>query len=223
MFSILIVEPDIPLATTIYNLLDRQSYFIKISHTLTTAYELLETRPFDVVIAAYQLPDGMGVELVEYLHRYSFQTRSMVLAKGTTYHDRIAAYKKGVDDFLVKPFNLNEFWYRLNLLCHRQKILQRYELKLCDGVAVYPEEGLLNVDSKSIVIPKKESKLLTCLLTHRTRVVGRDELMRWVWQEGDSMPKDITLDVYIKRIRIKLGRYSHQLQTVRGFGYRIRE
>jgi two-component system, OmpR family, response regulator len=222
MFSFLIIEPDSKLASQVQQLLVGKDYFVKVCHGLTPAYLLLEQRSFDVVITAHQLPDGDSLELLSYLRHFAFQTKCMLLAKNTTYHDRIAAYRKGVDDFLVKPFSLTELWWRLQVLCHRQKVLQRQAVALCDEVAVYPKEGLLKIKDQAITMPKRESQILTCLINHRSRVVGRDELMRWVWSEGDNVPKSITLDVYIKRIRMKLGQYSEQLETVRGFGYRIK-
>lgn len=223
MFSVLVLEPDVALASKIYQLLIEKNYFVKVCHGLNQVYKILEQRSFDVVISAYQLPDGNGLELVEYLQRFAFQTRSLLIGHHTSYHDRIAAYRNGVDDFMVKPVSLAELWWRLHLLCHRQKILERQAVTLCDAVALYPQEGLLKVQDASVLIPNRECQILTCLIQHRSRVVGRDELMRWVWPEGELVPKSITLDVYIKRIRIRLGSYSDQLQTVRGFGYRIKE
>lgn len=223
MFSVLVLEQDAQLADQLASMLNERKYFVTVCHQLSQSYQHLEKRTFDIVITAHELSDGPGIELVEYLQHFAFQTRSMILAKGTTYHDRIAAYKKGADDFIIKPFNMNEFWWRLQTLCHRRKVFARDQIPLCDGVSVYPRESVLQIKNTSVTMPKRESQILTCLLNHRTRVVGRDELTRWVWQEGEFVPKDITLDVYIKRIRMKLGEYSSQLETVRGVGYRIRE
>jgi two-component system phosphate regulon response regulator PhoB len=221
MFSILIVEQNVSLVTELQKLLSRKRYFITVCYQVSSAFDALENRQYDLVITASVLKDGEGIEIVEYLNRFSYETRCMILSTRPKYSDRIEAYKKGVDDFLVKPFNLNEFWWRFKSLCFKQKIKERNLLQLCDQVSIYPDEGLLKIEDRTTIIPKKESKILSCLLRHKTRVVGRDEITRWVWSDGEFVPKSVTLDVYIKRIRLKLGKYGEKLQTVRGFGYRI--
>jgi DNA-binding response OmpR family regulator len=221
MFAVLIVDEEVEVLAQLREVLSRKRYFLTTCHSITTAFEKIDQRPYDLVITANTFSDGSGIDLVEYINRFSYQTRCMVLARKPKYSDRIAAYKKGVDDFLVKPFNINEFWWRFKALCFRQKVKERNQLQLCDSVSVYPDEGLLRVEDKTTIIPKREAEILGCLVQHKNRVVGRDELARWVWTDGEFIPKSVTLDVYIKRIRIKLGEYSNKLQTVRGFGYRI--
>lgn len=223
MFSVLLLETDLTFAHQVHALLIEKKYFVTVGHTLQFGYTQLERRSFDLVIVSDRFCDGQGTEFIDYLQRYSFPTRSILLSKKTSYRDRISAYRAGVDDFILKPVAIMELWWRLQLVCHRQKILTRQAVTLCDSVSIYPKEGLLQLRDQAVPIPKKEGQILACLIHHRSRVVGRDELMRWVWQEGELMPKNITLDVYIKRIRIRLGKYSNYLQTVRGFGYRITE
>jgi len=221
MFSILIVDQDIQLVNELQTLFSKKNYFLAICHQLSSAFKKLEERSYDLVISANIFNDGEGIELVEYLNRFSYETRVMLLAKKPTYNDRITAYKNGVDDYLVKPLNMNEFWWRFKSLCFKQKIKERNHLQLCDQVSVYPDEGMLKIEDQTTIMPKKESEILSCILQHKTRVVGRDEITRWVWSDGEFVPKGVTLDVYIKRIRLKLGKYGDKLQTVRGFGYKI--
>src|SRR5690606_15900678 len=110
---------------------------------------------------------------------------------------------------------------RFKALCFRQKIKERNLLQLCDQVVIYPEEGLLKIEDRTTIMPKKESEILSCLVQHKARVVGRDEIARWVWSDGEFIPKSVTLDVDIRRILLKLETYTQRSQTVRCFDYRI--
>lgn len=223
MYSILLIEPNVELADQLLQLITKKQYCIRVVHQLSSALKLIDGQQFDVIISATSLPDGTSRDVLDYAKQFSFRSRVMILAQNSTYADRVESYKLGVDDYMVKPFNQNEFWWRLNKLCHSRKVLPRKCLRLCEGVSVYPTEGVLKLKEKAKKLPKREAEILGCLLEHKTRVVRREELIRWVWSDASFTPKNITLDVYIKRIRLKLGEYSPYLETVRGFGYRIKQ
>jgi DNA-binding response OmpR family regulator len=222
MYSILVVEENISLANKTAMLLERKSMLVTVCHMLESAFIKIKNQSYDLVITSQHLPDGDGLEIVEYLRRYSFPTRSMVISKTQSLPNRVRSYKLGADDFIGKPFDVIEFWLRVNILLFRRKILERSTLTLGDQIKLYPEEGLLSIDGKNSLMRRKEAEVLSCLMSHPDRVVSREEITRWVWRDAVTVPKKITLEVYIKRIRIQLGDYSSYLETVRGFGYRIR-
>jgi len=86
-------------------------------------------------------------------------------------------------------------------------------------IAITPETGELSINGKIVLIRKKEAQLLTCLIRHKNQVISRNKIIDIVWSGNYELPTQSTLDVYIRRIRVKLGKYKSYIKTVRGFGY----
>lgn len=218
MKHILIVENNIVLADTLSEHLRNKNYFCSICSTVDSAIAELEKFSYDLIILDRILDDGDGIEVAEFISDFSYQTKVLILSDLSAVNKRIEGLEKGADEYLAKPFSLTELTLKINKLLHTQKIKTIETLSL-GKISIIPETGELLLESKKILVRKKEIKLLACLIRHKNQVVSREKIIDLVWENSYDLPTQSTLDVYVRRLRITLGKYKSYIKTVRGFGY----
>lgn len=218
MSEILVIEDDINLAQTISLLLDNCGYLTQICRRISSAYEYLNSHQPELVILDRVLPDGDGLEIVEYLKESSFKTKIIVLSQKSEAINRIEGLSSGADDYLTKPFSAQELKLRIQSLSNKTKRHQQQTIDF-EQIKVYPNESYIEINNKVVKLRKKELQLLHCLLTHHDQVVTRGQLENWLWGCQEETPTRTALDVYIKRVRNHLGEYQNLIKTVRGYGY----
>jgi len=218
MKNILIVENNNVLAKTLSEHLKNKGYFITITPSVEKAINEIEEYPYDLIILDRILDDGDGIEVAEFVRDFSYQIKVLMLSELCNVKERIKGLENGADDYLAKPFSLSELSIKIKKLLCTQKILDIEKLSL-GKIAITPETGELSINGKIVLIRKKEAQLLTCLIRHKNQVISRNKIIDIVWSGNYELPTQSTLDVYIRRIRVKLGKYKSYIKTVRGFGY----
>lgn len=218
MKHILIVENDKKLATTLSAHLQSKQFLCVCCSSVEAAINELEKFSYDLVLLDRILSDGDGLEVAQFLSDYSFQTKILVLSELSQINDRIKGLEEGADEYLPKPFSLTELTLKINKLLQTQKMRTQEQLSL-GKILIHPDSGELIINGKSYQIRKKEIQLLTCLVRHKNQVVSRDKIIDIVWSGNYDVPTQSTLDVYVRRLRISLGKYKNYIKTVRGFGY----
>ena len=162
------------------------------------------------------------MELVEYLRDSSFATKILILSELSSTDQRILGLSGGADDYLPKPFSPAELILRVKRLTATVKVFARDSVQF-GKLRLYPAEGLLEIEGIKKTLRRRETAILLCLMQHKNQVVSREMLISIVWSGEGNIPCYSTLDVYVRRLRIILGSQSGIIQTVRGFGYRLRE
>lgn len=218
MKHILIVENNALLATTLLEHLKSKKYFCTICDSIETAIAELERFSYDLIILDRVLDDGDGIEVAEFVSDFNYQTKILILSDLSQTNDRIQGLEKGADDYLAKPFSLTELTIKIHKLLHTQKIKDVEQLTLGD-ITIVPDTGELCINDKKLLVRKKEIRLLACLIRHKNQVVSREKIIDLVWEGSYELPTQSTLDVYVRRLRITLGKYKSYIKTVRGFGY----
>jgi len=219
---ILLVEDDLTLASSLKIAISDPALGklkVKLASSLETAYQELELRSFELAVIDRVLPDGDGLEIVEYLADVAPATKVLVLTQKREVAERIEGLAGGADDYLAKPVDVRELKLRVKRLTTSYKLVAAQYLQVGD-VCLYPDQGKLVSGEVSAQLRRRESQILGCLLSHHDRVISRPDLIDRVWR-GDELPSNTTLDVYVRRLRIHLGSHSGQLETVRGYGYRF--
>ncbi len=220
--SILLVESDKDLAIEVARLLRTLGSTITTCLSVSEAFRTIDLTRFDLVIISREMTDGDGIEIAEYLSETALSTKIVITSKQkTSREDRIYAYQIGASDFLVKPYDLTEFKYKISALLRLEKIMPNETLKY-SSVQLNPHTGTLYLgESQQTHLRKKESAILTCLLRHRPKIVTKTMIIDYVWGESDNPPTHSTIDVYVRRLRTHLGEAHRIIKTARGYGYYI--
>lgn len=221
MHSILIIEDDPCLGESLTNLFSDKKYSTTICTNADSTYKFLETKNPDLVIADRVLPDGDGLEIVEFLRDYSYKTKVLMLSEKCLVENRVEGLQNGADDYLSKPFSSQELLLRVNsLLCKIKQPSQNF-IEV-GALKLFYEKGQLEINKKIKKIRKKETDLLYCLLAHHGQVVTRQQMTDWIWGCSNDIPTRAAIDVYVKRIRTTLGEYRKYLKTIRSYGYQLK-
>lgn len=215
---VLVVEDDPKLAEFLTRVLGDEGHTTVVAADAHSAYERAGKEVFDAIVLDWMLPDGEGPQVAERLRAAEVHAPILMLtARGET-SDKVAGLRAGADDYLVKPFEVDELLARLDALVRRGKT----------GVSLSVGELTLDRLSRRAVLggtpldlTAKEFALLVRLAVEAEKPVERAKLLLDVWQLKFD-PGSGVLDVHVSRVRDKLADKSWMIETVRGTGYRLR-
>ncbi|MEP7014201.1 MAG: winged helix-turn-helix domain-containing protein [Verrucomicrobiota bacterium] len=176
------------------------------------------------IILDLMLPKMPGLEVCKIL-KTDPATRHipiMMLTAKAEEIDRIVGLEFGADDYVTKPFSPREVVLRVKAILRRGEIMQDDERLTAGPIAIDPARHEVSVNGKRVNLTSLEFKLLSTLMQRRGRVQARDRLLNEVWGY-ESMIDTRTVDTHVRRLREKLGKAGDVVETVRGFGYRLRE
>ena len=182
---------------------------------------LREQKP-ELVLLDVMLPGEDGVSLLRFL-KSSPETAEipviMATAKGMEY-DKIQSLDLGADDYLVKPFGMMEMVSRVKAVLRRCRPAPVQHILKSGGLTVNLDEHTVTADSERVQLTYKEFELLRLFLSHPGVAFTRDQLFSEIWGE-DYIGETRTVDMHIRTLRQKLGKYGARIETVRGVGYRL--
>ena len=202
--------------------LEREGFSVRAAADGVEALSTVREWAPDVIVLDVMLPKIDGVALLPMLRRFTEAPIVMLSAKGET-HDKIEGLVHGADDYVSKPFEIEELVARLQTALRRPKLAQPTSLR-CADLTVELDSRTVMRAGKKIDLSAREYDLLTTLLRHPRRVFSRDQLLNLVWDvNGEVGPG--TVDTYISYVRAKLdNNYETKLiHTVRGVGYTLRD
>lgn len=214
---ILLVEDDGELARRLKLGLSEAGFAVDHAADGETAVYLGETEPFDAVVLDLGLPRLSGLEV---LRRWRAGRRNLpvlVLTARDAWTDRVDGLNAGADDYLGKPFQTAEVVARLRALV-RRAISEPSTVLVQGGLRLDVAAGSVAVDERPVDLTARELRILGYLMHRRGRIVSQAELMDHVYSLADIRESN-TIEVYIGRLRKKLGRDC--IRTIRGLGYRI--
>jgi two-component system phosphate regulon response regulator PhoB len=196
---------------------------VETAHSGEKALDLAARNPPDLTILDLMLPDISGIEVCRVLKR-RIPTHSVIMLTAKKQEsDRVAGFQAGAEDYIVKPFSVLELVLRVKAVLRRTGVNDEKLERLTFGVVdLNLVEHRCSVQGSEISLTALEFRLLQHLLTRRGQVQSRKQLLEEVWNLQGSL-ETRTIDTHINRLRQKLGKASDYLETVRGFGYRIRK
>ncbi len=183
-----------------------------------------ENTQYDVILLDRMLPSLEGIEVVKRLRKKGITTPVIMVTALDGLGDRVSGLDAGADDYLVKPFEMEELFARIRAVLRRPRILQESS-KLTFGDLEYePEQMILHCKGKEKKLSKKEGALLEFFLQNKNQVLSREQILFRVWGM-DSSVEDGNIDNYIYFLRRKLKALESQnrITTVHGMGYRMEE
>ncbi|MCC3294417.1 response regulator transcription factor [Arthrobacter sp. zg-Y411] len=212
---ILVVEDDRRLAGMLAEILEDEGYAVTLAHDGQRALHEGLTGNFDVLLLDRGLPAIEGLDVMARLRSRGVLTPVLVLSALGNPSDRVEGLDRGAEDYLAKPFDMDELLARLRAL--RRRTLERIPVLPVPGGTFDPEARTVSADTgKAVQLSEREAELLEVLARHPGRIYPRMELQDLVFPDADD---DGVVDTYVHYLRRKLGRPV--VTTVRGVGYRL--
>ncbi|MCD1635334.1 response regulator [Martelella mediterranea] len=215
---ILVIEDDPVLADGLAVGLRLNGYTVDAVATCADAIAAIKAGAYDAIILDLMLPDGSGLDLLADVRQAGNRTPVLMLTALDETEDRIRGLDVGADDYIGKPFDLDELAARLRAVTRRGHG-QAAPVLNANGVALDPSKMLASVEGQEIVLSRREFAILMALMERpgviRSRQALEDRLYGWQ-EEVESN----AIEVHIHNLRAKIGRAS--IETVRGLGYRMR-
>ena len=218
---ILVVEDESALAASLAKGLRQAAHAVDLAPTLAEARVRLAMEQYDGVLLDLGLPDGSGLALAREIRSRGDRVPILVLTARDSVHDRVAGLDAGADDYVVKPFALEEVLARLRALERRAPDFRATVITVAD-LQVDPSTRSAIRAGTPIPLTTTEYALLEFLARHAGSVLGRAEISAHVWDENYD-PLSNVIDVYVARLRKKvdLPGLVPLLHTVRGAGYAL--
>jgi DNA-binding response OmpR family regulator len=220
--SILLVEDEKTLRETLAYNLTQAGYQVSQSSNGIDALELARAETFQLIVLDILLPELDGLSLCRILRREQFMPIIFVTARGSEL-DRIIGLETGADDYIVKPFSLDEFMARVRVVLRRASAIRLIEQVESGDLALDLRGRRASLGGQPLKLSQKEFDLLSILMQNRGAVLTRDLLVQQVWGL-DHSGNDRTVDVHVRWLREKIERAPSNPQrivTVRGVGYRF--
>lgn len=216
---ILLVEDEPELSAQIKKALEDAGYAVDHAADGEEGHFLGETEPYDAIVLDLGLPVMDGVSVLEKWRSEGRTTPVMILTARDTWTDKVAGLDAGADDYLAKPFKMEELLARLRALIRRSAGLATPEIT-CGPVILNTKNSRVTVDGNAVKLTALEYKLLSYLMHHKGEVISRTVLTEHIYDQDFDRDSN-TIEVFVNRIRKKLG--ADIIQTKRGLGYRLAE
>ena len=223
MNRIAVVEDHERLAALVRKALAGAGIEADVFARIDDAWQALRETPYAVLVIDRGLPDGDGLTLVRRLREAGRLTPCLMLTARDALHDRVDGLESGADDYLTKPFSMEELVARVRALLRRPAALQSLSPQYGD-VQVQPDAGCMVCGSESITLAPAELQIVLGLVRAGGQTVRRSALEAAAWGLGDAVTPN-ALDVALHRLRKKLQAIGSTLQivNVRSHGYALRE
>jgi DNA-binding response OmpR family regulator len=223
LVRLLVVEDEAKMAGLLRRALVEEGYAVDVVSEAVDAVSLATEYAFDAIVLDVMLPDGDGFAVCRSLRAGGRWVPILMVTARDAVADRVEGLDAGADDYLTKPFALEELLARLRAMI-RRGASERPATLTVGSLELDPRSRAVSRAGAAIELTAKEFSLLEYLMRHPGEVIGRSELIEHVWDfayDGDSN----VVDVYVGYLRNKIDRPFGRadLETVRGVGYRLRE
>ena len=218
MIRIIVVEDDYHLNSLIKKVLEKD-YIVDSAYNPRRALEMMSVNAYDLIISDIMMPEMSGFEFAKIIRDDNKDIPILFITAKDEFEDKRRSYAIGVDDYMVKPIDINELVLRVGALLKRAKINVEHKLEVGNTVLDYNSLSV-KYNDKEIVLPLKEFKLLFKLLSFPDKIFTRTQIMNECWGMY-SESYDRTIDVHITHVREKLNdNEDFSIVTVRGLGYK---
>ena len=217
---ILVAEDERDLNRLICQTLERAGYSVDTCYDGEAALDNLLGAEYDCLLLDIMMPKKDGHAVLRAVRAQGGAVPVIFLTARDSVQDRIEGLDLGADDYLVKPFGMMEMVSRVKAVLRRCRPAPVQHILKSDGLTVNLDEHTVTADSERVQLTYKEFELLRLFLSHPGVAFTRDQLFSEIWGE-DYIGETRTVDMHIRTLRQKLGKYGARIETVRGVGYRL--
>ncbi|VEP14450.1 Response regulator with CheY-like receiver domain and winged-helix DNA-binding domain [Hyella patelloides LEGE 07179] len=222
--KILVVEDDERISDAVVEYLSDSHYAVEAVYDGQSAWELLEVFNYDMILLDVMMPNMDGMTLCRKLRKKGLNIPILMLTGKDTLNDKIEGLDAGADDYLIKPFELEELSARIRALLRRGASTTA-PILTWGNLSLDPSTCEVFYGEKSLPLSPKEYKLLEFFLRNGRRVFSRAQILEHLWS-FEQVPEEATVKAHIRGLRQKLeasGAPSDIIETVYGLGYRLKE
>lgn len=216
---ILVVEDEALLARNLAKALSAAGYAVDCAGDGSQADFLAHSEPYDAVVLDLGLPKVDGLTLLRTWRAAAIHCPVLILTARGSWHEKVQGIDSGADDYVSKPFRMEEVLARIRALIRRANGLAQAELR-CGGLSVDVRAARVSLEGVPVKLTSHEFRVLSYLMHHPGEVVSRVELTEHIYAQDFDRDSN-TVEVFVARLRRKLG--ASFIETVRGLGYRMRD
>lgn len=219
MFKILVVEDDKELNRTVCSFLNHSGYEATGCLNANDAYDVLTSTMFDLIVSDIMMPGVDGFEFAQNIRELNEDIPILFMTARDDIASKQRGFRIGVDDYMVKPIDLDELFLRIGALLRRAKIAANRKLEIGNFV-MDADEHTAYLDEEEIPMTNREFSILYKLLSYPKKTFTRTQLMDEFWDsDTDTAPRAV--DVYMTKLRSKLANCdAFEIVTVHGLGYK---
>lgn len=219
MFQILVVEDDFELNHTVCSFLNQRGYEATGCLNANDAYDAMYGKMFDLIVSDIMMPEIDGFEFAKTVRGLDENIPILFMTARDDFASKQRGYRVGIDDYMVKPIDLDELFLRIGALLRRAKIASSRRLEVGNFV-MDVDEHTAYLEDEEIPLTTREFSLLYKLLSYPKKTFTRTQLMDEFW-DADTASSTRTVDVYMTKLRGKLARCdAFEIVTVHGLGYK---
>jgi len=218
---ILIIEDELALLTSIKKQLASEGYIVDTSSDGNEGYFFATEYPLDAAIIDIGLPGMSGIEIIQKLRAQNSTLPVLILTARSRWQEKVEGLEAGADDYLVKPFQMEELLARLKALLRRAAGAATNELS-CGGITLKPDTQQVMHNEKIIEVTAFEYRMLEYLMRHSNEAVSKARLADYLYPHDDDRDSNV-IEVLIGRLRKKLDPHNKlkPIETLRNRGYRF--
>jgi two-component system, OmpR family, response regulator len=217
--KLLIVEDNRSQASLLCRAFAERGHVVDACDSGEFACQQAQRGAYDVVLLDWNLPGLDGVTVCRELRRVGNNASVLMVSVRSEVADKVTALEAGADDYVVKPVDMHELIARVHAVARRR--VANGPAELCSGTMVLSErERSVRVNGVAVELTHREFTLLAFLMRRTGETVSRSDIISHVWSAMGDLGSNV-IDVYVRRLRGKLGAAGHRLKTVRGIGYRL--
>lgn len=227
--KVLIVEDDSDINELLCSILIKRGYFTRSAFSGTEALMCVEQEEYDIVLLDMMLPGASGEDVISSIREKKMMPIIVISAKAAQ-EDKISALKLGADDYICKPFDINEVIARIEAQLRRYKTFSRiedstYAKLICKDLVLDTESKQVFLKEREVILTLREFSILELLMNSPNKVFTRENIFESVWN-NEFLGDDNTVNVHISNLRAKLNkidRDTEYIKTVWGIGFKLNQ
>jgi DNA-binding response OmpR family regulator len=216
---VLLIDDDVLLCRGLSRTLALHEFEVHTANSAAEAVDCIGSHPVDVILLDWILPDRDGVTLLQDLRERGIVAPVIMLSGESSVQGRVRALNRGADDYIAKPFEVDELIARIHANLRRHAGL--FNVSRVGRITVDTWKQEVSVDGERVDLTPLEYALLTYLMRNADDVLTKKQIVEAVWTEKGAEGSSKALDLQLLRLRRKLGSAASQIETVRGSGVRI--
>lgn len=230
MYKVLVIEDDTDINKLLCNILSKNKYDVRGAYSGSEALMCIEMFDFDILLLDLMLPGATGEEIIEKVREKDEMIPIIVISAKTDQEDKINVLKIGADDFVSKPFDINEVLARVEVQLRKSKRLKKVEEKIENvvkfkNINLDMESRQAFIKEKEISLTAREFDILKLFISNPHKVFTRANLFESVW-ESDFFGDENTVNVHVSNLRSKIAKVDkgiEYIKTVWGIGFKLNE